>query len=91
MILIPCPWCGPRDSEEFGYLGEVTERPDPRTATSEQWRDYLYLRRNLAGWTTESWYHRMGCRRHLRVQRHATTNEVRQAGDGDGDGRGSHA
>ncbi len=89
MILIPCPWCGPRGSEEFGYVGETTERPEPRTASIEQWREYLYLRRNQAGWTTERWYHRMGCRRHLVVERHATTNEIRRARDCDE--RGSDA
>ena len=62
---------------EFGYVGEMGARPDPRTATPKEWRDYLYLRDNVAGWTTERWYHRMGCRRHLVVERDTTTNEVR--------------
>ncbi len=77
MILLPCPWCGPRDAEEFAYVGEMRSRPDPRAATPAQWRDYLYLRRNVAGWTPERWYHRMGCRRYLVVERDTTTNEVR--------------
>ncbi|MDQ3538977.1 MAG: sarcosine oxidase subunit delta [Ornithinimicrobium sp.] len=80
MILLPCPWCGLRDSEEFGYVGEPRGRPNPLTTTTEQWRDYLYLRRNAAGWTTERWYHRMGCRRYLLVERDTTTNVVRPAG-----------
>ncbi len=84
MILLPCPWCGPRDSDEFAYVGEATARPNPRSATREQWRDYLYLRRNIAGWATESWYHRMGCRRYLTVERHTVTNEVRSATDAAG-------
>jgi sarcosine oxidase subunit delta len=79
MILLPCPWCGPRDSEEFGYVGELRDRPDPLTSRPEQWRDYLYLHRNVAGWTAERWYHRMGCRRYLVVERDTTTNEVRPA------------
>jgi len=77
MMLLPCPWCGPRDAGEFGYVGEVGARPDPRTTTPGQWRDYLYLRRNVAGWTTERWYHRMGCRRYIVLERDSTTNEVR--------------
>lgn len=80
MILLPCPWCGPRDSEEFGYVGELRARPDPGTTSTGQWRDYLYLRRNAAGWTTERWYHRMGCRRYLVVERDTTTNAVRPSG-----------
>jgi len=77
MILLPCPWCGPRAADEFAYLGELTPRPDPQRATRTEWRDYLYLRANLAGWTTERWYHRMGCRRYLTVQRHTVSNDVR--------------
>ncbi len=84
MILLPCPWCGARDSEEFGYVGELSARPDPRSTTSEQWRTYLYLRANPAGWTTERWYHRMGCRRFLTVERDTTTNEVRTVRDAGG-------
>lgn len=77
MVLVPCPWCGPRDAAEFGYVGELSVRPDPQTTTRKEWRDYLYLRRNVAGWTTERWYHRMGCRRYLVVQRETTTNAFR--------------
>jgi heterotetrameric sarcosine oxidase delta subunit len=76
MILIPCPWCGPRDAAEYAYLGEVTARPDPATVTPAEWREYLYLRSNRAGWITERWYHRMGCRRYLVVRRDTVTNEV---------------
>jgi heterotetrameric sarcosine oxidase delta subunit len=79
MILLPCPWCGPREATEFAHVGEVSTRPDPGSATPAQWRGYLYLRANPCGWTTETWYHRMGCRRFITVQRHTETNEVRQA------------
>jgi heterotetrameric sarcosine oxidase delta subunit len=79
MILLPCPWCGPREATEFAHVGEVSARPDPGSATPAQWRGYLYLRANACGWTTETWYHRMGCRRFITVQRHTETNEVRQA------------
>ncbi len=77
MILLPCAWCGSRDASEFQHVGEVTPRPNPAGASPEQWRGYLYLRANPCGWTTETWYHRMGCRRYIRVERHTETNEVR--------------
>ncbi|MGI8521984.1 MAG: sarcosine oxidase subunit delta [Nocardioides sp.] len=80
MLVLPCPWCGPRGAEEFGSVGELAPRPDPRTAEPQQWRDYLYLRANRADWTFERWYHRMGCRRYLVVERHPVTNEVRTVG-----------
>jgi heterotetrameric sarcosine oxidase delta subunit len=79
MILLPCPWCGPRPATEFAHVGEVSVRPDPAAATAAQWRGYLYLRANPCGWTSETWYHRMGCRRFIKVERHTETNEVRSA------------
>jgi heterotetrameric sarcosine oxidase delta subunit len=79
MILLPCPWCGPRAATEFAHIGEVSVRPDPGGTTPSQWRGYLYLRANPCGWTSETWYHRMGCRRFIKVERHTETNEVRLA------------
>jgi len=60
-------------------VGEATTRPDPRGASPEAWRSYLYLRRNPCGWQHESWYHRAGCRKYVTVERHTLTNEVRPA------------
>lgn len=79
MILVPCPCCGPRNAAEFRWCGEVRERPDPGTATPEQWRSYLYLRRNAAGWSVETWYHRAGCGRFFIAERHTVTNQIRAA------------
>ncbi len=77
MIQLPCPWCGPRNVAEFRYGGEVTRRPEPGTATEQEWRDYLYLRRNPCGWVRESWYHGAGCRRYFRLERDTVSNETR--------------
>ncbi len=77
MILIPCPHCGPRNVSEFHYVGEQSVRPDPNGAKPEEWRAFLYTRDNPAGWTTETWFHRAGCRQHFVVERHTVTNEVR--------------
>ena len=90
MILLACPHCGPRHAGEFRWLGEEVRRPDPATTTPEQWRAYLYLRKNPAGWVTETWLHRGGCRKFLVVERHTVTNEVRSvrtAGERGGDGQ----
>jgi heterotetrameric sarcosine oxidase delta subunit len=76
MMRIPCPYCGPRNSDEFAYIGEARTRPAP-DADPDRWRDYLYTRRNPAGWTTETWFHRHGCRKFLVAERHTVTNEVR--------------
>jgi len=79
MILLPCPWCGPRDASEFGHVGESSPRPDPAAASPAQWRSYLYLRANTCGWVAETWYHRLGCRRFIKVERHTETNETRES------------
>ena len=77
MILLPCPYCGPRNASEFRYVGELSMRPDPNATGAEEWRAFLYMRDNPAGWTTETWFHSAGCRQHLVVQRHTVTNEAR--------------
>lgn len=77
MILIPCPHCGPRNSSEFRYAGEQSRRPDPNSSDIVVWRAYLYTRSNLAGWTTENWFHRAGCGRYVTVERHTGTNAIR--------------
>ncbi|MQA27022.1 MAG: sarcosine oxidase subunit delta [Micromonosporaceae bacterium] len=81
MLLLPCPWCGPRNVSEFGYSGEVVTRPDPRSVTLTQWRAYLYLRDNRADWASERWFHRMGCRRYFTVRRHRLNHEVHPTPD----------
>jgi sarcosine oxidase subunit delta len=73
---LACPWCGYRNVSEFGYLGELRERPDPATTTPEEWRAYLYLRRNPAGRHDEGWYHRAGCRKYFEAVRDTTDNTV---------------
>ncbi len=77
MFRIPCPHCGPRNVSEFRHVGEAKTRPEPLTVTPEEWRAYLYEEGNVAGWSAESWYHAVGCRRFLSVERHTATNETR--------------
>jgi len=77
MLLIPCVHCGERNASEFRYAGEAGRRPDPTSASPDVWRHYLYGSGNPAGWVTERWYHRAGCRRFLVVERHTVTNTIR--------------
>ena len=77
MILLPCPYCGSRNVSEFRYVGELSTRPEPNATDPEEWRAFMYVRANPAGWTTETWFHRAGCRQHFVVERHTVTNEVR--------------
>ena len=77
MILLPCPYCGPRNASESRYISELSARPDPNATDVEEWRAFLYTRNNPAGWTTETWFHRAGCRQYFVIERHTVTNEVR--------------
>lgn len=75
MLVIICPYCGPRNSDEFTFQGEVTPRPDG--TDRDDWRRYLYMETNASGWVSERWFHVSGCRRYLMVERHTVTNEIR--------------
>ena len=77
MLIVPCPFCGPRNSADLHYVGESHARPDPDTATPREWRSYLYMKQNPAGWLRETWYCRSGCRRYFKVERNTATNEFR--------------
>lgn len=81
MLLIVCPHCGPRNSDEFSFLGERSSRPVAGTTTAAEWRHYLYLKDNAAGWQGERWFHIAGCRRFLDVERDTVTNEIRSVRD----------
>jgi len=74
-FLLPCPVCGPRDVNEFGYGGEVTRRPQGSPSLREL-GEYLYFRRNVAGVQREWWVHRLGCKRWFLAERDTRTNEV---------------
>jgi len=78
MLLIECPWCGPRAEIEFSYGGDasVTRAPDPDAVTAQQWLDHVYLRDNPAGPHREWWRHTGGCRRWFEVRRDTTPHEV---------------
>ncbi|MEQ8397022.1 sarcosine oxidase subunit delta [Thalassobaculum sp.] len=82
MIRIPCPHCGPRDHDEFSYVGDATKvRPaDPSAASPEDWHRYVYLRDNPRGAHLEYWHHVQGCRSYLKVLRDTATHEVLAAG-----------
>jgi len=78
MLLVPCPVCGPKNAADLTYRGELHSRPDPNHASPEQWRTYLYLRENPAGWMREGWFCSSGCRTFFTVERNTMTGELRQ-------------
>ena len=78
MLLIPCPWCGPRDESEFHYGGEahIVRPKDPDALSDAEWAEYLFMRKNPSGLHLEQWSHSAGCRRWFNVQRDTVTYEI---------------
>jgi sarcosine oxidase subunit delta len=80
MLLIRCPYCGPRDETEFSWGGDTdVHRPD-LGCTDQAWGDYLFLRRNTRGVNDERWVHGGGCRQWFRVRRDSTTHAIVETG-----------
>ncbi len=80
-MLIPCPYCGPRDVSEFTYQGDANRpRPDPLSTDRQAWDGYVYDRANTAGDHREYWQHSGGCRAHLVVVRSTLTHAIVSAG-----------
>ena len=79
MLLIECPWCGPRGEEEFSFGGEahLVRPPVPEGESDAQWADHLFMRSNPKGLHRERWVHTFGCRRWFNVARDTVTHEIR--------------
>jgi len=78
MLLIACPWCGPRDEIEFRLGGPShLQRPEPFDAVSDEiWGEYLFFRDNPKGVQKERWLHAYGCRRWFNLARSTVTHEI---------------
>jgi sarcosine oxidase, subunit delta len=77
MLLIPCPYCGPRPELEFRYAGEahLARAEDPSLLDDDAWTAYLYVRSNPKGPHAERWHHVHGCNRFFNALRD-TTNDA---------------
>ena len=76
MLLIPCPYCGPRNQVEFTYGGDATVRRPANDAPIAEWFDYVYLRDNRSGPHDELWMHSAGCRCWFKVRRNTLTHDI---------------
>lgn len=78
-MIIEHPLLGPRDSQEFIYLGDASllARPDWQAADAAgEFYEYQYLRDNPAGTHRELWFHEMGDRSWLVITRDTTSHEI---------------
>ena len=78
MMLLTCPWCGPRDETEYHYGGQahVAYPENPSDLSDEEWAEYLFFRDNPKGPFAERWSHSAGCRRWFNAVRDTATYEV---------------
>lgn len=78
MLLIDCPYCGPRDEIEFRYGGEahIARPPAPDAIDDAAWADYVFIRDNPKGVTAERWVHVHGCRRWFNVLRDTVSHRI---------------
>jgi sarcosine oxidase subunit delta len=77
MLLVPCPWCGPRPEVEFRYGGQagVAYPEDPGAVADAVWAGYVFMRDNPKGLFRERWVHSAGCRRWFEATRDTVTHE----------------
>ena len=78
-MIINHPLLGPRDAQEFTYLGDAAliNRPDWQAEdAAEQFYAYQYLSDNPAGEHRELWFHEGGDRSWLVVTRNTVTHEI---------------
>ena len=71
MSRLTCPFCGPRELEEFAFHKTLPE-PDAGDFAA------VYLRTNRVDDSLEHWQHAHGCRAWLRVRRNPSTGEVHE-------------
>ncbi|MEE9247169.1 MAG: sarcosine oxidase subunit delta [Dehalococcoidia bacterium] len=79
MLLISCPWCGPREESEFSYGGEahIVRPKDPDALSDLEWADYLFMRKNPSGRYLERWLHAAGCRRWFNAERDTVSYSIK--------------
>lgn len=78
MLLLECPWCGPRSEEEFacGGEGHIVRPLQSEAMDDAAWGDYVFMRRNEKGVHFERWRHAHGCGRWFNVARSTVSHEI---------------
>ena len=80
MLLIKCPYCGPRPEVEFRGGGEahIARPADPSQVTDEQLVEFLFFRTNPKGRHAERWLHAHGCQRWFNAVRDTVTDRFQK-------------
>ncbi|MBY0380629.1 MAG: sarcosine oxidase subunit delta [Xanthobacteraceae bacterium] len=56
MKIMHCPLNGPRNIQEFVWMGDVKNTP-ASSCSNKEWTDYLFIEDNVAGEADEWWLH----------------------------------
>lgn len=80
MLVICCPYCGPRPELEFAYGHEahIARPADPSLLSDQEWAEFLYIRTNPRGVHAERWRHIHGCGRFLNALRDTASDQILQ-------------
>ena len=78
MLLVTCPYCGPRPEIEFRCGGEahIARPAEPSKLSDKEWADFLFVRTNPKGIFAERWNHQAGCRRWFNMLRNTATDDI---------------
>lgn len=79
MLLIPCPYCGPRAEIEFRHAGEAHLVRRTESVSEQEWGDYLYARENKRGLHAERWRHIHGCGQFFNLLRNTATDRIERS------------
>ncbi|MCL8382618.1 sarcosine oxidase subunit delta [Xanthobacter aminoxidans] len=76
MLLVPCPYCGPRPEVEFRCGGEahIARPADPDALDDAAWAEYLFARTSPKGLHAERWLHAHGCGRWFNALRNTVSD-----------------
>lgn len=76
MLLIDCPYCGPRPEVEFrcGGQAHIARPAQPADVDDAAWAAFLFTRSNPKGVHAERWRHQHGCQRWFNALRDTLTD-----------------
>jgi sarcosine oxidase subunit delta len=80
MLLVTCPYCGPRPEIEFRCGGEahIARPADPSQLDDAAWAEFLFIRTNEKGVHAERWIHQHGCQRWFNALRETASDRILQ-------------
>jgi sarcosine oxidase subunit delta len=81
MIIIRCPYCGERRTEEeltYGGEADIARPQDPEKCTDDEWTEYLFMRSNPKGVLVEKWCCAFSCGQWFKARRNTVTHEISQ-------------